>query len=150
MNKLTLMLVILAVLLFFVAWKPITNYTLASAQNETNTAKTAPYRKITSQEAKTLMDSRKDLIVLDVRTPAEFDDSHIENAINLANETIGSVGPSLLPDLNATILVYCRSGARSAQASRKLSALGYTQVYDFGGIINWPYAIVKPSVQQAK
>ncbi|MDD3902627.1 MAG: rhodanese-like domain-containing protein [Sphaerochaeta sp.] len=145
MNRITLAIAILAISMIFIAWKPITKYTLASAQHETQASVTAPYRKITPQEAKTLMDSRKDLIVLDVRTPAEFAEGHIEHAINLANETIGSTRPSLLPDLDATILVYCRSGARSAQASRKLLALGYTQVYDFGGILNWPYDIVRLS-----
>lgn len=103
----------------------------------------ASYRKISAQQAKDMIDSGQNLIILDVRTPGEFSTEHIKDAINIANETIGGARPSLLPDLDATILVYCRSGARSAQASKKLLALGYTEIYDFGGIINWPFETVQ-------
>jgi rhodanese-related sulfurtransferase len=103
----------------------------------------AEYRKISASEAKTMIDSKEPLIILDVRTAGEFADGHIEGALNIANETIGSEKPSGLPDLDAKILVYCRSGNRSAQAANKLIAMGYTQVYDFGGLNTWTYGTVQ-------
>lgn len=106
-------------------------------------AAVAEYHKISPQEAKVRMDSGDPVIVLDVRTQGEFDSGHIEGALLLPNEQIGTARPELLPDLNAEILVYCRSGNRSRQAAQKLVAMGYTAVYDFGGIGSWPYDIVK-------
>lgn len=102
-------------------------------------APAAAYVKITAKEAKARMDSGDEIIIVDVRTEAEYELEHIANAILIPNETIVETKPALLPDLNAEILVYCRSGNRSAQATRKLLAMGYTNVYDFGGIIDWPY-----------
>ena len=88
------------------------------------------------------MDSGDEMIILDVRTKEEFDAGHIAGAILVPNETIIDEQPELLPDLDAEILVYCRSGNRSAQAAKKLIAMGYTNVADFGGIIDWPYEVV--------
>ena len=99
----------------------------------------AEYRKITPEAAKARMDSGDEVLILDVRTQEEYDAGHIPGAILLPNETIGSEEPVLLPDKGAEILVYCRSGRRSAEAANKLVAMGYTGVYDFGGIIDWPY-----------
>lgn len=101
------------------------------------------YKKITPAEAKARIYSGDEVIILDVRTEEEFKSGHIPNAILIPNETIGNTRPDLLPDLDAEILIYCRSGNRSAQAARKLIALGYTKVFDFGGILDWPYEIVK-------
>lgn len=143
MNKtiiIILAVIIILLLLFFVS------KVFAKGTSETPSAagdKKASYRKISAQQAKEMIDSAQDLIILDVRTPGEFAGGHVQDAINIANETIGGTRPSSLPDLDATILVYCRSGSRSAQASKKLLALGYTEVYDFGGIINWPYDTVQ-------
>ena len=90
------------------------------------------------------MDSTDPVLVVDVRTPSEFAGGHIEGAISLPNETITTAQqPEALPDKDAVILVYCRSGNRSAQAARKLVSLGYVNVYDFGGILDWPYEIVR-------
>lgn len=89
------------------------------------------------------MDSGDEVIVVDVRTESEFKSGHIPNALLIPNESIGKTRLVLLPDLDAEILVYCRSGNRSAQAAKKLIALGYTKVYDFGGISSWPYEVVK-------
>jgi len=89
------------------------------------------------------MDSGDEIIILDVRTKEEYDAGHIKGAILVPNETIIDEQPELLPDLDAEILVYCRSGNRSAQAANKLIAIGYTNVVDFGGIIDWPYDVVK-------
>jgi len=89
------------------------------------------------------MDSGDEIIILDVRTKEEYDAGHIKGAILVPNESIIDEQPELLPDLDAEILVYCRSGNRSAQAAKKLLAIGYTNVVDFGGIIDWPYDVVK-------
>ncbi len=102
----------------------------------------ADYKKLTAEEAMARMEAQEGALVVDVRTREEYDAGHIEGAILLPNETIGDAMPAELPDLDAEILIYCRSGNRSAQAARKLIALGYTQVYDFGGIIDWPYETV--------
>lgn len=100
------------------------------------------YHKISAKEAKARMDSGDAAVILDVRTPGEFAEKHIPGAISLPNETIGNQPPAELPDRNAEILVYCRSGNRSAQAAKKLAAMGYTKLYDFGGIRDWPYETV--------
>lgn len=99
------------------------------------------YKKITAAEAKARIDSGDDVVLLDVRTEAEYAAGHIPNAILIPNETIADQVPAL-PDFDAELLLYCRSGNRSAQAARKLIDMGYTNVYDFGGIIDWPYDTV--------
>ena len=81
-----------------------------------------------------------------VRSPEEYTEGYIKGAVNLPNEDIKDTPPALLPDKNAKILVYCRSGNRSQEASQKLIDMGYSQVYDFGGIIDWPYEIIIESV----
>lgn len=102
----------------------------------------AEYHKISAEAAKTRLDSGDAVVLLDVRTQEEYDAGHIEGAILLPNETIADTPPDALPDKDAEILIYCRSGNRSAQAAKKLVAMGYTNVYDFGGIIDWPYDVV--------
>ena len=101
-------------------------------------AQEGSYTQISMDEAVTMMDEETDYIILDVRRPDEFADKHIPNAINVPNETIGEEEIPELPDKDQMILVYCRSGNRSKQASEKLAALGYTNVYEFGGINDWP------------
>ena len=103
---------------------------------------TVEYKKISAADAKARMDSGDTIVILDVRTQEEYDAGHIAGAILIPNETIADKQPALLPDLDAEILVYCRSGNRSAQAAKKLIAIGYTNVVDFGGIIDWPYDVV--------
>ena len=100
------------------------------------------YHKISAEEAYEMMASQK-VMVVDVRTREEYDGGHIENAVLVPNESIGSELPEALPDKEATLLVYCRSGRRSKDAAQKLLALGYQSVYDFGGVIDWPYELVK-------
>ena len=102
----------------------------------------AEYKKINAVEAKARMDSGDEIVILDVRTKEEYDAGHIAGAILVPNESITDKQPELLPELDAEILIYCRSGNRSAQAARKLIAIGYTNVVDFGGIIDWPYGSV--------
>ena len=96
------------------------------------------YRQINMDEAITMMEEESSYIILDVRTPEEFAEKHIPGAINVANETIGTDEIPELPDKDQLILVYCRSGNRSKQASEKLVALGYTNIVEFGGINDWP------------
>jgi len=96
------------------------------------------YRTISMEEAISLMETETDYIILDVRTAEEFAERHIPDAINIPNESIGSVPPPQLPRKDQLILVYCRSGNRSKQASAKLAALGYTNIVEFGGINSWP------------
>ena len=96
------------------------------------------YRQISADEAILMMKEETDYIILDVRTVAEFSDKHIPGAINIPNEAIGTAEIPELPDKDQLILVYCRSGNRSKQASEKLAALGYTNIVEFGGINDWP------------
>ena len=98
----------------------------------------ASYRQISMEEAITMMEEESGYIILDVRTPEEFADKHIPGAVNIPNETITAEEIPELPDKDQLILVYCRSGNRSKQASEKLAALGYTNVVEFGGINSWP------------
>ena len=100
------------------------------------------YRQITMEEAAKQMEQEPAAIILDVRRPDEYQAGHIPGAINIPNETIGREELPQLPDKDQTILVYCRSGNRSKQASEKLAALGYTQVLEFGGILDWTGQVV--------
>ena len=95
------------------------------------------YRQITAEEAATMMEEESGYLILDVRTAEEYSEKHIPGAINVPNETIGSEDIPELPDKEQLILVYCRSGNRSKQASEKLVKLGYTNVVEFGGINGW-------------
>ncbi len=101
-------------------------------------AEKAGYRQITMDEAVAMMDEENGYLILDVRTPEEFKDKHIPDAVNIPNETIGSEEIPELPDKEQLIFVYCRSGNRSKQASEKLAALGYINIVEFGGINDWP------------
>ena len=96
------------------------------------------YHKITADEAKAMMDEGG-VTVVDVRRADEYEAAHIPGAILLSNETIADTAPDALTDKDAALLVYCRTGVRSKQASDTLVSLGYTQVYDMGGIVDWPY-----------
>ena len=101
------------------------------------------YRQISMKEAVKMMGESEGYIILDVRREDEYAEGHIPGAINLPNEEIGSSEITELPDKSQTILVYCRSGRRSKEAAEKLARLGYTAVYEFGGIIDWQGATEK-------
>ncbi len=101
------------------------------------------YEQITPQEAKTIMDTESEFYLIDARTTEEFAEGHIANAILIPEYEIADRAERELPDKDALILVYCRSGRRSKIASEELVKLGYTNVKEFGGIIDWPYEIVK-------
>ena len=106
---------------------------------------TAQYRRISPQLAKEMIDSGDPVVIVDVRTRQEYAQGHIAGALLIPNETIvTSERPADLSDPEATILVYCRRGNRSAQAARKLVSLVYVNVYDFVGVIDWPYDLVQP------
>lgn len=100
------------------------------------------YTQITMDQAQVMMEQESGYIILDVRTEEEFKQGHIPNAINIPNEEIGTLEIGALPNKNQLIMVYCRSGNRSKQASEKLVALGYTNIVEFGGINNWQGTIV--------
>ena len=101
------------------------------------------YKSITQEEAREMMKRDDGHVIVDVRRLSEYTTGHIEGAILIPNESITTERPAKLPDLNQIILVYCRSGNRSKQASQKLGDMGYTQVYEFGGINTWAGPIVK-------
>ena len=101
------------------------------------------YEQISLEEAKQLMKDEEGYIILDVRTKEEFAEGHIPGAICVPNETISDEMPGELPEKDQLILVYCRSGNRSKQASKKLAELGYTNIKEFGGIIDWDGEIEK-------
>lgn len=107
-------------------------------QMETNS-----YTQITAAEAKAMMDEQKDCVILDVRTQAEYDEGHIEEAVLIPDTEINDRAESELPDKETVILLYCRSGRRSKLAAQALADMGYTNVYEFGGIIDWPYEVVQ-------
>jgi rhodanese-related sulfurtransferase len=95
------------------------------------------YKQISQDEAKEMMAKDDGHIIVDVRRQDEYDAGHIPGAILIPNESIDTSRPKELPDLDQIILVYCRSGRRSKEASEKLAKLGYTKIYEFGGIITW-------------
>lgn len=99
------------------------------------------YKKITTDEAKAMMSD--DVVILDVRTEEEFAEGHIENAILIPDNEIANKAETILYDKKTVILVYCRTGRRSENASKELIKMGYTKVYDFGGIVDWTGYIVK-------
>ena len=104
----------------------------------------AIYVNITAEEAKQIMDTEEGYVILDVRTQEEYDQGHIPGAIVIPHEEIAEKAEDVLTDKNQLILVYCRSGRRSKIAAEALVELGYTNIKEFGGIIDWPYKVEKP------
>lgn len=115
----------------------IENEKTESSQKEL--PKTSSYKNIKPEEAKKRLESEKGIVLLDVRTQQEYDEKHIHNSVLIPVDVIEKEAPSKLRDKNAEIFVYCRSGNRSVTASERLVKMGYTNVYNLGGIINWPY-----------
>ena len=103
----------------------------------------AVYLNITAQEAKQIMDTQTGYVILDTRTQEEYDEGHIPGAIVISHDEILEKAENVLTDKNQLILVYCRSGRRSKLAADDLVKLGYTNIREFGGIIDWPYDIEK-------
>ena len=126
-----LIFILLAVMLF-----------TACGQDKGN-GQEAVYVNITAQQAKEIMDSREGYIILDTRTQEEYDEKHIPGAILIPYDEILQKAEGVLPDKDQLILVYCRSGRRSKLAAEDLVKLGYTNIKEFGGIIDWPYEVEK-------
>ena len=101
------------------------------------------YQTITPEEAKAVMDGEPSCIILDVREQEEYDQGHIPGAVLMPYTQARELSPELVPDRDATVLVYCRSGRRSKLAAQTLAELGYTDVREFGGILDWPYDVEK-------
>ena len=100
------------------------------------------FTKISQEDAKAMMAKDDGHVVVDVRRQDEYEAGHIPGAILIPNESIGSDAPEALPDYNQIILIYCRSGNRSKQAAEKLAGMGYSNIYEFGGINTWTGEIV--------
>lgn len=100
------------------------------------------YTEITQEEAKEMMKKDDGHLIVDVRRQDEYDEGHIPDAVCIPNESIGTEQPEKLPDKEQILLIYCRSGRRSKQAAQKLADIGYTNIYEFGGIIDWTGEIV--------
>ena len=140
-------IVIIAVLICigcFIYKSSKTNKTTTSNNSTTTSAaKTNEIRHVSMDDIVKIMNENKDYVIVDVRTPDEYKEGHIPNAINIPNETINETVYNKLKDKNQLILIYCRSGSRSRQAAYKMQKLGYTNLVDFGGIINWKGKIEK-------
>ena len=114
---------------------------LTACTQEKTQRQEAVYMNITAQQAKEIMDSREDYIILDTRTQEEYEESHIPGAIVIPHDEILQRAQTVLTDKDQLILVYCRSGRRSKLAAADLQTLGYTNIMEFGGIVDWPYEV---------
>ena len=114
---------------------------LTACGQDTENDQGAVYVNITAEKAKEIMDSEEGYIILDVRTQEEYDQGHIPGAIVISHEEIAEKAEEVLTDKDQLILVYCRSGRRSKIAAEALVELGYTNIKEFGGIIDWPYEV---------
>ena len=113
-----------------------------NGSNATNdSSNSSSYQQVDAETAKEIMDTEDDYVILDARTQAEYDEGHIPGAILIPHDTVATAAEDALPDKDQLILVYCRSGNRSKQASQTLVDLGYTNVVEFGGINSWPYEV---------
>lgn len=116
------------------------------SESAVNVVTAGAYHKITPQEAKERMETHPAIVIVDVRSAEEYNAGHIPNAVSLPVEQIEAASDEvarILPDKQAEILVYCRSGKRSSRAAHALVQLGYTGIYDIGGLKDWPYEVVK-------
>ena len=126
---------ILAILILIITCTAILYGCTSGGENKMENS----YEQITPAKAKEIMDNENGYVILDVRTQEEYDEAHIDGAILIPDYEIAAKAESILKDKNQLILVYCRSGRRSKNAADKLVSLGYTNVKEFGGIIDWPY-----------
>jgi len=114
---------------------------LTACGNDNGKGREAVYMNITAAEAKEIMDSEEGYIILDVRTQDEYSQGHIPGAVLIPDTEIRAKAEKVLTDKDQRILVYCRSGRRSKLASEILLELGYTNIWEFGGIMDWPYEV---------
>jgi phage shock protein E len=110
--------------------------------NEPDGEETPTVMNITAEQGKAMMDEDSAIILVDVRTQEEYSEEHIPNALLVPVDELESLAPNMMPDKDATYIIYCRSGNRSATAAQNLVELGYMNIYDMGGIIDWPYDTV--------
>lgn len=122
-------------------WIILAMVILSACEQTQEIKQEAVYVNITARQAKELMDSREDYVILDTRTREEYEESHIPGAILIPHDEILEKAEGVLTDKNQLILVYCRSGRRSKLAAEDLVRLGYTDIREFGGIIDWPYEV---------
>ena len=118
--------------------------TLTACGQDKENDQGAVYVNITAEEAKEIMDTEEGYVILDVREQDEYDAGHISGAILIPYTQIEAKANEMLPDKDQLILVYCRSGRRSKIAAEALAELGYTNIKEFGGILDWPYEVEKP------
>ena len=138
-----LAVLMLAVILTACVTETAENNSISVSESaETTEDAVLTYEQISAEDAKKLMDTASDYIIVDARTTEEFAEGHIPNAILIPEYEIADRAPDELTDKDRLILVYCRSGRRSKIASQALVELGYTNVKEFGGIIDWPYDVV--------
>ena len=146
-KNIIIVIIIIAVLIcigcFIYKTSKTNKTTTSNSTATTNAAKTNEIRHVSMDDIVKIMNENKDYVIVDVRTPDEYKEGHIPNAINIPNETINEAVYNKLKDKNQLILIYCRSGSRSRQAAYKMQKLGYTNLVDFGGIINWKGKIEK-------
>lgn len=121
----------------------ITGCAAKNQKTQETTAMTGTYQQITQDEAKRIMDTRDDYIIVDARDQYEYDQGHIKDAIVIPYTDIEDLAEQKLPNKEQLILVYCRSGRRSKIAAQSLADMGYTNVKEFGGIIDWQYGVEK-------
>ena len=119
----------------------LTAMLLTACGQDSKNSREATYMNITAQEAKQIMDREEGYIILDTRTQEEYDQGHIPGAIVISHDKIEEKAEMMLPQKDQLILVYCRSGRRSKLAAEALAKLGYTNIKEFGGIIDWPYEV---------
>lgn len=121
----------------------LTGCSINNIENPSSAGQTkASYQKLDQSTAKENLDANKDIILVDVRTPEEFLEKRIPNSILIPDYDIEKLAAEVLPDTNALIYIYCRSGRRSESASAALIDMGYTNVYDIGGIADWEYETI--------
>lgn len=139
MRKVMIAIVSLLVSIGFAACSPVDKGGSQKGAAQAGSNKASGYTDIQPEEAKKRLESEKGIILLDVRTQEEYDEKHIPNSRLIPVDVIEKEAPATLTDKNTTIFVYCRSGRRSVTASEALVKMGYTKVYNLGGIIDWPY-----------
>lgn len=128
--------------LIIIVLAAVLTFSFAACGVQSKNDKEAVYTSITAEEAKTIMYNESDYIILDVRTEEEFAEGHIPNAVLIPDYEIEEKAEKMLKNKKQQILVYCRSGRRSKESAQTLADLGYTNVKDFGGILDWPYELV--------
>ena len=129
-------------LLILVATTTLSAFLLYGCSNNTNNT-IINVKKISSEEAKNIIDTSNDEIIIDVRGKDEYEKGHIKDSILIPLDTLENTIEDIVKNKDSQILVYCRSGRRSAEASKIIKSLGYNNIYDFGGIIDWKYEIQK-------